>query len=207
MYVLTTMKGFIITCGIVALVHACFKDGPGNILKDVLIILALSVGMYALYTGYTQQKEKSGNESPLPVKQLSELKFFNAYDKIKDAVIQLQVVRRYNPGDFMKLAKQVDEFVKKYQYLYNSGMAKAQAEQHIDLLLDMRTNLLETVQSFFVCVPDSDDVIKKQYMKLQSITYHMIKKVQQTMGTRRMWFPRPRCSLSHYSRRASSWII
>lgn len=208
MSVSTTMKGLIIGAGVVALVYAAFKDGPGNLFVDAIIIIILCAGTYALYHGYQQHQRNSEETEVVPLKEVDQLKFLNAYDKIKDAVMKLQFVRQYNQGDFLRLTQQVDDFVKKYQYLYNnSGIANGQAEQHIDLLLDMRTNLLETMQSFFVSVPaDKDESIQKQYMKLQSITYHMIKKVQQTTGVRRMWFPRPRCSMSHFSRRASSWM-
>lgn len=200
------MKAVIIGTGIVALIYAAFKDGTKSVFADIVIIIVLCIGVFALYQGYQTTQHTEVNDV-LPLKGVGELKFFNAYDKVKDAVLKLQFVRQYNQGDFMRLMQQLDEFVKKYQFLYNNpSLVSVQAEQHIDLLLDMRTNLLETMQSFFVSVPDKDDAIRKQYMKLQSITYHMIKKVQQTTGARRMWFPRPRCSMSQYSRRASSWI-
>lgn len=182
------MQVAIIVVGAVALLFALIKGGA-SVIGDMLIIVVVVVAFGALYKFAQPHLDQSQQAQ---TQAFPDLKFFNMYTKIRDAVLAMDFVRAYNDGDFVRLARIVDDFVRGYQELYGAAASQAtQASQKIDRMLDRRADILDTIQSFFVSAPngENDGALRRQLLVVQSITYHMVKKVQQKYGVKRMTFP------------------
>lgn len=217
------MQAAIAIVGAVAVAYAMMREGAKNTLSDAVVIVIVCLGFWALSkyvpvralvaaaaaqpvvaAAQQQSSATGGGASPVvgdvkaeEARKFEDLKFFNIYAKIRDDVLALDFVREYNDGDFTRLAREMDGFVKLYQRLLTSDNSSPEVRQQIDVLVDKRDEILSIVRSFFVCVPRAangkqfDAMMRKQLLKLQSVMYHMVKKVQRGMSAKRLSFPRP----------------
>ena len=136
------MQAVIVAIGAVALLFALIKGGA-SVIGDMLIIVVVVVAFGALYRFARPHLDATQPAQAPPA--FPDLKFFNMYAKIRDAVLAMDFVRAYNDGDFVRLARIVDDFVRGYQELY--GVAASQASQKIDRMLEDKREMASGVLS------------------------------------------------------------
>ena len=180
----------ILFVGAMVFLYAITREGVKNTVGDALVILVICLAFAAVYKYAAPTIKKLENERNKKPAEFSDLKFLSLYDKILKAVVALGFVKEYNNGDYEALARKVDDYVKMYQRLYNSKIPNM--AQQLDIMIDKRNDVLDTISSFFVCTPAGyENLLKRQLLQVQSITYHMLRKLQQQSGIKKLGFPIP----------------
>lgn len=204
------MKVLLLGVSAAAFIYAVMKEGSKSVITDTIILITMCTGFTLMYFAYKAQlagvipgvimaarevvtgkvNVDSTNPTTKSSAMLNGYKYLNVYKKIRDVLDALDLVSEYNEGDYYGLAANVDKFVKKYQKVFMSGWSREVVAMEVDVMIDLRDQILKTVQGFFVSVLDSSDKIRAQLLKLQSISYHMIKKIQNQSGVKRLTFPK-----------------
>ena len=182
--------------GTIVFLYAITKEGARNTVSDALVIFVICLVFGVIYKYAEPAIKRIQSERTEKPSEFKDLKFMSTYDRVLKSVKALDFVKEYNAGDYQALAIKVDDFVKSYQKLYNSKTPTM--SQQLDLMIDKRNDVLDTISSFFVCTPASCETpLKKQLLLMQSITYHMIRKLQQQSGIKKLGFPVPSNSISN----------
>jgi hypothetical protein len=174
-----------------AFAFAVFQEGAARAITDAVIVAAVSAAVYAAFV-FLMPRVNAALEAAAPRDGddvFAGAKFVARYPKIRRILDGLAFVRPFNGGDYDALVGDVDAFVRSFQAQYGGRPTM----HDIDILADKRDALLKTVQGFFVSTPLEADKgrVRKGLLALQSVTWHMIKKIQEQSGLKSLVFPRP----------------
>lgn len=105
--------------------------------------------------------------------------FLKNNEFFEEIIFNLRFVEKYDKGDFLRMITLMDAFLKTYYYIINDKYDYS----YIDILVDIRLELLNTINNFMIDAPmfskdknkRLDKIIHKNQLKVQSYTYKKLK--------------------------------